>query len=227
MPKCRCRVAATEIHWRKIAAPAVPAGNMVNSLCTVQRVSREGRRGNLEWRAGRLSFRGSANLWAITYIGVSGPESTENAMNPVRAGRAFKPALIRSVAASALAGGICCATACALPPDRQLSQYGHTAWRMQDGYFSGTINAITQSRDGYIWIGTGAGLVRFDGARFVPFRPSAQDTVRPRVITSLLGASDGSLWIGTTSYLARLKDGHVSGYLDHVGQMQAQRIGRT
>ena len=55
----------------------------------------------------------------------------------------------------------------ALDADRRISQYAHTAWRTQDGAFSGTPNAIMQTADGYIWIGTQAGLVRFDGVRFV------------------------------------------------------------
>ena len=56
----------------------------------------------------------------------------------------------------------------ALDPNRRVSQYGHTAWRMQDGIFNSTPNVITQTADGYLWIGTGAGLLRFDGVRFVP-----------------------------------------------------------
>ena len=39
---------------------------------------------------------------------------------------------------------------------------------IQDGIFNGTPVAIAQTQDGYIWIGTQAGLVRFDGVRFVP-----------------------------------------------------------
>jgi len=62
-------------------------------------------------------------------------------------------------------------TAWAVNPDKQISQYGHTAWRIQDGIFSGAPNAIAQTRDGYLWIGTENGLIRFDGVRFVPWVP--------------------------------------------------------
>jgi ligand-binding sensor domain-containing protein len=56
----------------------------------------------------------------------------------------------------------------AVDPSRHISQYAHTAWRVQDGVFSGTPNAITQTQDGYLWPGTAAGLLHFDGVRFVP-----------------------------------------------------------
>jgi len=46
----------------------------------------------------------------------------------------------------------------AVDPSRHISQYGHTAWRIQDGVFSGTPHAITQTTDGYLWIGSGMGL---------------------------------------------------------------------
>jgi two component regulator with propeller domain len=46
----------------------------------------------------------------------------------------------------------------ALNPDRHISQYGHTAWRIQDGFFGGPVHSITQTPDGYIWVGTEAGL---------------------------------------------------------------------
>ena len=54
-----------------------------------------------------------------------------------------------------------------LDPDKHISQYGHTAWRIQDGFFGGRGRSITQTTDGYIWVGTEAGLFRFDGVRFV------------------------------------------------------------
>jgi len=59
----------------------------------------------------------------------------------------------------------------AVDPGRYISQYGHTAWRIQDGFLGGAANAIAQTTDGYLWIGTQAGLLRFDGIRFVPWTP--------------------------------------------------------
>jgi ligand-binding sensor domain-containing protein len=61
------------------------------------------------------------------------------------------------------------APASALDPTVRLTQYRHTAWRVQDGSFAGAPNALAQTADGYIWIGTTAGLVRYDGVRFTPW----------------------------------------------------------
>jgi PAS domain S-box-containing protein len=85
----------------------------------------------------------------------------------------------------------------AVDPERHISQYGHTAWRIQDGFFEGVPYAIQQTADGYLWIGGANGLVRFDGVRFVPFTPPPGRQLPAPVIGRILAARDGSLWIGT------------------------------
>jgi PAS domain S-box-containing protein len=85
----------------------------------------------------------------------------------------------------------------AVDPERHISQYGHTAWRIQDGFFEGVPYAIKQTADGYLWIGGANGLVRFDGVRFVPFTPPPGRQLPAPVIGRILAARDGSLWIGT------------------------------
>jgi len=80
--------------------------------------------------------------------------------------------------------------ALALDPDLRISQYAHTAWRVRDGTFPGIPTAITQTTDGYVWIGTFAGLLRFDGVRFVPFVPPAGQHLPNPAVISLLGATD-------------------------------------
>jgi ligand-binding sensor domain-containing protein/signal transduction histidine kinase len=107
---------------------------------------------------------------------------------------------------------ILCSAALGLAPDRRISQYAHTAWRIQDGFFSGTPQAITQTADGYLWIGTEAGLVRFDGIRFVPWTATKGESLPSSRIHSLLGTSDGSLWIGTSRGLARWSKGELFTY---------------
>jgi signal transduction histidine kinase/ligand-binding sensor domain-containing protein len=105
-------------------------------------------------------------------------------------------------------------------PDRALSQYAHSAWRIQDGFLNGAPSAITQTTDGYVWIGTSTGLVRSDGMRFVPWSPDEGDAwYSSSSVFSLLGGSDGSLWIGTGSNLARLKDGRLVHYTNAVGRI--------
>ena len=104
------------------------------------------------------------------------------------------------------------AAAAALDPSRQISQYGHTAWRIQDGDLSGAPHAITQTKDGYLWIGTETGLVRFDRVRFAPWVPPAGKRLPSRKISSLMSANDGSLWIGTGRGLAHWKDRNLVDY---------------
>ncbi len=86
-----------------------------------------------------------------------------------------------------------------LDPHVTLTQYGHTAWRIRDGYFAGAPTAMAQTRDGFLWIGTNAGLLRFDGVRFTPWEPPAGSRLPDERIISLLGTRDGSLWIGTAN----------------------------
>ena len=126
-----------------------------------------------------------------------------------------------------IAAALCIMLSCAsvrsfgLASTTRLSQLAHTAWRVQDGAFTGTPSAIAQTMDGYLWIGTNSGLTRFDGVRFVPWvPPSAAGTTTLNVVT-LLGSKDGSLWIGTNSHLLRLKDGHVTDYTDVLGRVDA------
>jgi|SRR6516164_11013013 ligand-binding sensor domain-containing protein len=91
--------------------------------------------------------------------------------------------------------------AAALDPNIRITQYGHTAWRLQDGVFDSAPNAITQTADGYVWIGTGSGLLKFDGVHFTSWAPQAGRTLSNSAIYSLLGSSDGTLWIGTGAAL--------------------------
>src|SRR6266481_7896329 len=59
----------------------------------------------------------------------------------------------------------------ALNPALDVSQYAHTVWKIRDGFSKGTIVAIAQTQDGYLWLGTEFGLFRFDGVRYAPWEP--------------------------------------------------------
>ena len=89
----------------------------------------------------------------------------------------------------------------------QLTQYSHTAWRSQEGTFSGSPLSITQTTDGYLWVGTTSGLLRYDGARFESWKDSSGKSTAPASIYSLLGARDGSLWFGTDTSLVHVEAG--------------------
>jgi signal transduction histidine kinase/ligand-binding sensor domain-containing protein len=118
----------------------------------------------------------------------------------------------------------------ALDPSRQITQYGHTAWRTKDGFFSASPSALAQTADGYIWIATQAGLMRFDGVRFTRWTPPDGQRLPSLGITSLLAARDGSLWIGTEVGLCQWANGRLITYAAGQGSIIAiaeEREGAT
>jgi len=105
----------------------------------------------------------------------------------------------------------------AATPSLDLSQFGHAAWTATQGFFDGVVRAITQTQDGYLWLGTELGLVRFDGVRAVPWTFPLNQRLASNSILSLLATRDGSLWIGTTAGLARWKAGMLTQYAELAG----------
>ena len=105
-----------------------------------------------------------------------------------------------------------CPCAFALNPALDVSQYAHTSWKVRDGFFKSRITSIAQPADGYLWLGTESGLLRFDGVRFVPWQPPPNQALPSNTIHSLLAARDGTLWIGTGQGLATWKDGQLIQY---------------
>ncbi len=101
----------------------------------------------------------------------------------------------------------------ALDHNKSLTQYRHTVWHDKDGLPQNTVRAITQTRDGYLWIGTDGGLTRFDGVRFTVFDRTNTKEIRNNSITALHEGRDGSLWIGTGgSGLVRFFEGRFTTY---------------
>src|SRR6266699_4739298 len=102
---------------------------------------------------------------------------------------------------------LACGRAFALDPSLDVSQYAHTSWKVRDGFAKGQINSIAQTPDGYLWLGTGFGLLRFDGVRAVPLEPPRGEQLPSNFVVSMLVAHDGTLWIGTLKGLVSWKDG--------------------
>src|SRR5580700_6291380 len=96
-------------------------------------------------------------------------------------------------------------SAVALDPHKALTQYSISIWTQQQGLPQDTINAITQTSDGYLWLGTDEGLARFDGYEFTIFSRDHGD-LPSNSVTALAAGSDGSLWIGTRSGITRYRD---------------------
>ncbi len=83
----------------------------------------------------------------------------------------------------------------------------HEVWTTQDGLPVNSINAILQSRDGYIWAATFDGLVRFDGVRFTVYHTGNTDDLPSNRIVDLAEGQDGSLWMVTEQrHLVRFRD---------------------
>src|SRR5882762_19464 len=101
------------------------------------------------------------------------------------------------VAAFALCLSLCAAPSNVVPGVSLAGEFSHRVWRTQDGLPQNRIQAITQTADGYLWLGTPGGLVRFDGVRFFVFDRSNTPAFRDDSVLSLAVAGDHSLWIGT------------------------------
>lgn len=86
----------------------------------------------------------------------------------------------------------------------------HAAWSRGGSRPLGTVAAIVQTQDGYLWLGTETGLARFDGLRFTWFDSATTPGIRNDHVTSLCATRDGTLWIGTDGGLSRMTAGSVS-----------------
>src|SRR5438128_11063413 len=73
----------------------------------------------------------------------------------------------------------------ALDPRRAITQYGHDVWQSDNGLPQNTVQAILQTSDGYIWLGTQEGLVRFDGVRFTIFDNGNTEAIKSNFIWTL------------------------------------------
>jgi signal transduction histidine kinase/ligand-binding sensor domain-containing protein len=87
--------------------------------------------------------------------------------------------------------------ASALDPNRAITQAMHRIWQVQQGLPQATIFSIRQTHDGYLWLGTQKGLVRFDGARFTSVRSTSGRSLDNLWIRDLEEDADHNLWIAT------------------------------
>lgn len=92
------------------------------------------------------------------------------------------------------------------------------SWSTEDGLPSNSINGLLQTRDGYVWIATWNGLVRFDGARFTIYDTASHPSLASNRLTSIYEDAAGDLWLSTEQHeLVRYHRGRFSTYGDMEG----------
>lgn len=121
-----------------------------------------------------------------------------------RLDRATVSAIVRCFVVVVLWG---CAPGYALQPSSPLAAYARQTWVMENGLPQNSAQALLQTRDGFLWVGTEAGLARFDGTGFRVFDRGSRPGLPGNDVRCLLQGTDGALWIGTSEGLARWKEG--------------------
>ena len=95
-----------------------------------------------------------------------------------------------------------------LDPTLSINQYVHSVWQSDAGLPENSVSSIAQTSDGYLWLGTEEGLVRFDGLRFTTYTKRTTPDLRSNQISTLLVDRQKNLWIGTRGGgLSCLRDG--------------------
>jgi len=99
------------------------------------------------------------------------------------------------------------------------TSYTLTAWTTEKGLPPGDVLAMTQDLDGYLWIGTTGGLVRFDGFQFASWGAHGEPALPAKSVPALIGSHDGSLWIGfgNAGGVSRFRDGRLVNYSERDG----------
>ena len=98
----------------------------------------------------------------------------------------------------------------ALDPDRPVTAYRHEVWQEDQGLLHSTINSVLQARNGYLWLATFYGLVRFDGVRFTVFDTVNTPAIQANRVRALAEDRDGTIWLATAKGLSQLRDGAFS-----------------
>lgn len=124
-----------------------------------------------------------------------------------------------------------CVATLAFPPvlardaEKTIRQFVHTTWMVEHGA-PPDIWALDQGPDGFLWLGTGSGLYRFDGISFERYRPQPGERLASIDITSVNALNSGEIWIGYSGGgVSRLRDGHVTTFLERDGIAPGMVVG--
>ena len=123
------------------------------------------------------------------------------------------PQLRKRFAALVLAGLWQACAALGLETDKNIDQYAHDNWTAQNGLPGEAVYQILQSPDGYLWLRTSAGLVRFDGVRFVLVDPMVGKKPLNEPVKAICKSADGNLLLRTTTRTVIRRDGQFFDYL--------------
>ena len=116
-------------------------------------------------------------------------------------------------------------TAQALNPNRAVTDYVHDRWGVEQGLLGGPVYAIAQTPDGYLWLGTENGLVRFDGLSFRLFNQTNSAALPAGPVLELMTDAEGNLWLRPQSRnLLRYRDGS---FQDVTSDLDRSRSGVT
>ena len=107
---------------------------------------------------------------------------------------------------------LCLQPASALDSHKSIKQYTHQVWNDKNGLPENDVQSILQTDDGYIWLATEEGLVRFDGVHFAVFDRKNTPQITNNNVHTLLQDPHGGLWIGTENGLLQLKEGKFALY---------------
>jgi signal transduction histidine kinase/ligand-binding sensor domain-containing protein len=100
-------------------------------------------------------------------------------------------------------------------PEPAAPAYALSVWATEKGLPPGDVFAVNQDAEGYLWIGTPTGLLRFDGSRFVPWTSINDTQPLPNgPVHAIVSARDGSLWVGLGGGggIVRIDKGHLTRY---------------
>lgn len=121
-----------------------------------------------------------------------------------------------TVAPSAILLAVCLSAAANAGPHPR--QYVTTVWQTDQGLPQNSVHNIAQDQEGYLWLATWGGLVRFDGIRFRVFGSADIPGLNSSRILSLCASRSGVLWIGTRDgSVTQLHGGSATTYTESDG----------
>lgn len=104
-----------------------------------------------------------------------------------------------------------------LDPRQNISDYAQVKWTKRDGLPANMIPSLIQCQQGYIWMGSYKGLIRFDGVKFTIFNKINTPELKSDIILTTLKSKNGDLWIGTYDGLLKFSNGKFSRYTTQEG----------